>query len=58
MRVGINASINCGVAIGRRCRIYPHTLVKANLPDESICMGSEYAEEDREAAEAKRGLKK
>jgi bifunctional UDP-N-acetylglucosamine pyrophosphorylase/glucosamine-1-phosphate N-acetyltransferase len=57
-RVGINASINCGVAIGRRCRIYPHTLVKANLPDESICMGSEYAEEDREAAEAKRGLKK
>ncbi len=54
-RVGINASINCGIAIGRRCRIYPHTLVKANLRDESICMGSEYSEEDRRTTEAKRG---
>ncbi len=56
-RVGINASINCGVAIGRRCRVYPHTLVKTNLPDESVCMGSEYSGEERAAAENNRSGK-
>ncbi|MEM0475562.1 MAG: sugar phosphate nucleotidyltransferase [Candidatus Norongarragalinales archaeon] len=57
-RVGINASINCGVAVGRKCRIYPHTLVKANLADESICMGSEYSSEERAAAEEKKAKTK
>jgi bifunctional UDP-N-acetylglucosamine pyrophosphorylase/glucosamine-1-phosphate N-acetyltransferase len=57
-RVGINASINCGVAIGRRCRVYPHTLVKANLADESVCMGGEYTDEERAAALAAREEKK
>ena len=56
-RVGINASINCGVAIGRKCRIYPHTLVKTNLPDESSCMGAEYSVEERALAEEKRTKK-
>jgi bifunctional UDP-N-acetylglucosamine pyrophosphorylase/glucosamine-1-phosphate N-acetyltransferase len=38
-RVGINASINCGVAIGRKCHVYPHTFVKNDLPDETRYIG-------------------
>ncbi len=38
-RVGINASLNCGIAIGKKCRIYPHTFVASNLPDEASYTG-------------------
>ncbi len=30
-KTGVNVSINCGVLIGSRCRVYPNTFVRRNL---------------------------
>lgn len=34
-KIGINASINCGIIIGKNCRVWPGAVVKQNLADNS-----------------------
>jgi len=38
-KIGLNAAINCGVLIGRNCRIHPNTFVKRNLPNDTVFNG-------------------
>lgn len=35
-RVGVNASINCGVLIGSNCRIFPHARVMGNVESGAV----------------------